>query len=260
MTLSTRTAALIGPGRLAWSLIPALQAADIRIHALIGRREEQLGPFSHAYPDLPTATDFAAIPPNTDWIFLTVGDQAIASVASDLAGKIGKETWVFHTSGSTPLQHLAPLGPQVGVFYPLQIFTFDQVVPFEQVPLFLELPDRHPLWTLAHRLSPQVHPMDSATRLRLHMGAVWVVNFTNYLFRVGLSNLPGAIPFEVYRPLIHAHLEKAFAFGPEQTQTGPAIRGDDLTIKQHLEMLQAKPDWQSLYRTLSQAINPDLKV
>jgi hypothetical protein len=37
------------------------------------------------------------------------------------------------------------------------------------------------------------------------------------------------------------------------------MRGDLDTVKRHLTLLQNNPDWQDIYRIMSENINPSLK-
>ncbi len=41
---------------------------------------------------------------------------------------------------------------------------------------------------------------------------------------------------------------------PSQLQTGPAIRGDEKIMQQHLNYLAAKPELAELYKKLSERI------
>jgi predicted short-subunit dehydrogenase-like oxidoreductase (DUF2520 family) len=56
------------------------------------------------------------------------------------------------------------------------------------------------------------------------------------------------------RPLILETAEKVQQQFPADAQTGPAIRGDQKTILNHLQMLKNEPELEQLYRLLSQGI------
>lgn len=256
-------AAVIGGGRLAWSLVPQLQAAGIEVVQLIGRADEGGQPSArvralaqrYAIPVLSTGVE--SLIQEVSWIWLAVSDQAIAAVAEALPQ--GQAT-VIHASGSVGIEALQSCGPRVGVIYPLQIFTPATPTPFDSLPLFVEgtAQTRKRLLDLAGRLSPQVHELDSAGRLRLHLGAVWMCNFPNYLYQVAQALLPAqpGLDLSVYAPLVRAHIDKVFREHPEHTQTGPAVRGDHNTLAQHLDLLRPHPEWAALYQTLSLLINP----
>jgi predicted short-subunit dehydrogenase-like oxidoreductase (DUF2520 family) len=106
---------------------------------------------------------------------------------------------------------------------------------------------------LAESISSSVQVLDSSQRLKLHLGAVLVSNFPNYLYRLAAELVPEA-GIAAYESLIRGHIEKVFALGPQNTQTGPAIRGDLNTLYQHLEILQDDPKRREMYWLLSELI------
>ena len=55
-------------------------------------------------------------------------------------------------------------------------------------------------------------------------------------------------------PLIKENVAKLHTLPPVKTQTGPAARGDQNVIARHLEHLAAHPQWQELYRTMTELI------
>jgi predicted short-subunit dehydrogenase-like oxidoreductase (DUF2520 family) len=58
-------------------------------------------------------------------------------------------------------------------------------------------------------------------------------------------------------PLARTTLENAAALGPQAALTGPVVRGDVATIRQHLEALQSlAPELLSLYIALTKASLP----
>jgi hypothetical protein len=52
--------------------------------------------------------------------------------------------------------------------------------------------------------------------------------------------------------LIQETSEKIKTLSPEKAQTGPAIRHDDKTIENHLELLEKKQ--QTIYKLITQSI------
>ena len=60
--------------------------------------------------------------------------------------------------------------------------------------------------------------------------------------------------FDLIRSLIAETAAKVQAHLPAEVQTGPAIRKDEITIQKHLELLKDQPQFQEIYRLLSQSI------
>lgn len=260
-----RRVAIIGAGRLAWSLIPNLQKAGIEVSQLISRDVHKLKTYQDAYSLSSVSTRFSDIKHDIDLLLLTVNDGAISSVAKHLAThSLPRDLIVAHTSGSIGLDQLSPLQTHTGVFYPLQIFTPHSITKLDHTPFFIEGKGdvgEH-LTALATKLSSKVFAMTSKERLKLHMGAVMACNFSNLLYKIAQDQLPShlALDLSVYEPLLRMTLEKALEEGPENTQTGPAVRGDVDTIKAHMRLLETRPEWLEMYRQLSSLINPDLPL
>jgi predicted short-subunit dehydrogenase-like oxidoreductase (DUF2520 family) len=89
----------------------------------------------------------------------------------------------------------------------------------------------------------------------LHLAAVFVNNFTNHMLRTGkeIASMAG-FSFEVLEPLVNETISKALDIGPENSQTGPAVRNDLNTIEKHLDLLSFSPEMQDMYREITRSI------
>ena len=191
-------------------------------------------------------------------VILAIADDAIQSVAS-IVRKHYPEALLVHTAGSQSLDLLGE-GP-TGLFYPLDSFGYDGDHNLSETPLFVEAnveADLKRLEVLAKRISQVVIRSSYDDRRYLHLAAVWVNNFTNALMVKAMDILEKEdIPREALFKLIQSTALKAITKGPENSQTGPAIRGDISTLKAHLKLMQ-KED-QDLYSLLSRLINPEIE-
>ena len=127
--------------------------------------------------------------PETDLFVISVKDDAIESIAKQLAPY---QKLVVHTSGATDMELIARYNPLAGVFYPLQTFSKTKEVDFRQVPLCIEgsAPEiTSELKLLAHTVSNSVSLVNSAQRKLLHLSAVFACNFPNYLYGIAQSLL-----------------------------------------------------------------------
>lgn len=252
--------AILGTGRLAWNLVPALMKAGYDL-TVLGRQAQPLADFASKYSVATQQWD-GATPIHADVVLLAVSDGAIVSVAETLSPWIPSNALVAHTSGSMPMSELSAVGGRIGVLYPMQIFTKDALTDFARIPVFVEAAqpaDVEILMQIGLAISSRVQQLSSADRLKLHLGAVLVCNFTNYLYRLA-DELVADVSIADYEILIREHIERVFSLSPQKTQTGPAIRGDVSTIEKHLALLQQYPDVQTLYRLLSLGINPQLPL
>ena len=107
---------------------------------------------------------------------------------------------------------------------------------------------------MAGSISQNVHHIDSEQRKKLHLAAVFVNNFTNYLYGVGEELcLEEGLSFDLLKPLILETAEKVRTISPKEAQTGPARRNDEKSMESHLKLLNNK-EHITLYKLLSQAI------
>ena len=145
-----------------------------------------------------------------------------------------------------------------GVFYPLQTFSTGRDVSFRDLPFLLEASDDQSaeiLKDLVSSIGGNWHFADAEHRRLLHLAAVFVSNFTNHLLTEGKEiAVRAGFSFEILKPLINETVSKAITIGPENSQTGPAVRNDKNTIETHLELLSFSPELQSLYKEVTSAI------
>ena len=62
------------------------------------------------------------------------------------------------------------------------------------------------------------------------------------------------ISFDLLKPLITETAQKAIDNDPVKAQTGPAVRNDQNVIQKHLEMLKDSPEFEKIYRFVSESI------
>ena len=86
------------------------------------------------------------------------------------------------------------------------------------------------------------------------MAAIFVNNFTNHLYTIGKDILKSKkISFDIFYSIIKETTEKIIAIGPEESQTGPAKRGDKKTIEEHKKILGNK-EYNKLYLIITRLI------
>lgn len=188
--------------------------------------------------------------PQADVAIIAVSDDAIADVSSKIT-----TSFVVHTSGSVALNDLKN-NTRKGVFYMLQTFSKDKKVDFHEVPFCLEAKnetDYKLLETLAKSIGKKIYHINSEQRKTLHVAAVFVNNFTNHMYKIGNDICQeNNVPFEILQPLMKETASKIAYLSPEKAQTGPAIRNDKKTIKNHLNLLDKKQ--QKIYKILTKSI------
>jgi len=250
---------LLGSGNVATNLAKALKANGEDVIQVYSPNLDH----AKSLADLIGAVginDLTELEQQADLYIISVKDDAIESVAKSLKHVTGL---VVHTSGTTDIGILSSQVQHAGVFYPLQTFSKDREVLFENVPLCIEANGEKQfmiLKNLAAKMSREVYELNGEKRKVLHLAAVFACNFPNHLYALANKILSrNELDFEIIRPLIAETANKVMSNLPGDVQTGPAIRADESTLNKHLSMLTDMPELQNIYQTLSNSIKLTLK-
>ena len=243
-----------GAGRVAGALCREMYFAGHKIGLIVSESEKNGRSLADSCkaswsPDL-------IFPDSNNVIIVAVPDHRLKSVLEKINCRA--ETLVAHTAGSTGIDVFPEYFKLKGVFYPLQTFSKERKVDFKDLPFLLESSDKQSdaiLKGLAESIGGKAHFTDTENRRMLHLAAVFVCNFTNHMLTAGKEVATKAgFPYEVLRPLIIETFSKALDTGPENSQTGPAIRNDLNTIEKHLELLSFSPELKRIYNEMTTSI------
>jgi len=164
---------------------------------------------------------------------------------------------VLHTAGSVPLDVLKDISVNYAVLYPVQSLrkeiNYQNNIPFlidgnteETITLVQDF---------ARTFSINVARANDAERLKLHVAAVIVSNFTNHLYALAEEFCAREqVDFKLLLPLIKETAERIETVSPSQVQTGPAARKDVFTLDKHLRLLTAHPKLKYIYLKLTDSI------
>jgi len=193
---------------------------------------------------------------DTSLIIVAVPDHKLAEVLHAI--KCPDETVVAHTAGSFGLDIFPDYLKHTGVLYPLQTFTAGREIDFGSVPFFIEASDERSsslLSSVAGSIGAGVYHSDTVHRRLLHLAAVFACNFTNHLLENSKDIAEKAgFDFDVLKPLITETFRKAVELGPENSQTGPAVRNDTVTINKHRELIADSERLLKVYEVLTESI------
>ena len=109
---------------------------------------------------------------------------------------------------------------------------------------------------LAHSISEEkVAVARGDERMKLHVAAVVVSNFTNYLYKLAQDYCKKeGIDFNSLLPLIEETAGRLRNISAFASQTGPAIRDDKETIEKHLALLNNYPELKKVYLFMTESI------
>ena len=245
---------IIGTGNAATVLGKKFKEAGHHIVQVFGRDAGAASALAYQF-DTESTNYWSVIRKNADFYLVAVADDAIGEVAKHVhvPGKL-----VAHTAASVTKDILKPMSHHYGVFYPLQSLR-KEINELPDVPLFIDASDegaRKKLEQLARSISKEkVIVAGDKERLKLHVAAVIVSNFTNHLFKLAEDYCKNeGLDFNQLIPLIEETTKRLKTISPSAAQTGPAIRHDKPTIEQHLAILEKYPRLKEIYEVMTESI------
>jgi predicted short-subunit dehydrogenase-like oxidoreductase (DUF2520 family) len=237
---------IIGSGNVATAMGRCIVAAGHTIVQVAGRKEAAVAGLAAEWGSGHTTT-WTTIDREAELYIVALTDNAIQPLGRQLAlpGKL-----VLHTAGALPVTALSEVSDHTGVLYPLQSFRGGVVPPLE-FPLLIDAvqPEDLPvIRAFAETLTSEVVQADDDVRLKLHVAAVLVNNFTNHLYALAADFCRQEdIDFSLLLPLIRETAQRVESHRPQDVQTGPALRGDEVTLQKHTKMIANYPDINKLY-------------
>jgi predicted short-subunit dehydrogenase-like oxidoreductase (DUF2520 family) len=243
-----------GAGKVAGALCLELHDKGHQIMHIVSRNEINGRTLAHQCHA--TWSDDLVFPSSSEIIIVAVPDDSLSKILGGI--KCNKSSIVAHTAGSVGLDVFPSDLKNIGVFYPLQTFSNLRKPDISEIPFFIEASDdicSETLKDLAGSMTSLVYMSDTEHRRLLHLAAVFVSNFTNFMLTTGKElSTKADVSFDLLKPLIMETINKALEMGPENTQTGPAVRYDLNTIKKHKELLSYSPDLKKMYDLISGSI------
>lgn len=246
----------VGSGNLPWHLAPELENAGHRIVEIFSQTRKNAKALQNRLynADIVSSLDFSSS--RATVFILSVSDDAIEEISQKI--DLPKNAIVIHTSGCKPITNLAYTSTEnIGVFYPLQTFTKGKRVSFDDVPILIESENNYTnkvLNKLGKSISKTVLQVSSKERMAIHIAAVFACNFTNHMFGIAEDLLKQkGMRFDLLHPLIVETINKSLNIGPKNAQTGPAVRGDLLTLDNHMEFLK-KSGYRDVYKLITKKI------
>jgi len=249
------TFTIIGTGNIAWFIGNRLVAARHFCKGVFGRNEAEVLRLSEAllcncHGDLSLARETEA-----DVCFIAVSDDAIPEVAAQLSYK---KTVLVHTAGAVEIDVLSASAPDYAVLWPVYSISAGNLPSHRNIPMAWEASspkaEKYTL-SLAHAITDTFFEAKFDQRKWLHLSAVICNNFTNHLMaiceRICIDN---KLPFSALVPVIEQTYTRFRQSSPSTVQTGPAQRGDKKTIDEQIELLSKHPQWQRVYKALTESI------
>ncbi len=244
---------IIGTGNVATVLGKLISGNGHRIVEVVGRNAAAAQTLARLF-GASANTSFSNINDSADIYIIAVVDTAIETVAKQLTLQ---HKLVVHTAGSVSIQVLGKLSGGYGVLWPLQTLR-KEMKAIPEIPIVIDASNEATYTTLlafTKSITKTVFRANDVKRIKLHLTAVLVSNFTNHLYTLAEDYChKESLEFKLLLPLIQETGNRVQTNSPKAVQTGPAVRGDNTTINNHLQLLKANPTLQKIYQLLSDSI------
>jgi predicted short-subunit dehydrogenase-like oxidoreductase (DUF2520 family) len=244
---------LIGSGNVATVFGRKSLAAGHRIIQVYNRNADhanmlatKLGTTSTSY--------ISSIERKADLMIIALRDEAVSNFVQEI-GEI--KSIAVHTAGALSINEVRGLNKSFGVLYPLQSLRKEiEILP--PLPILVDgnnAVTRKQLNDFASTFAENITEADDETRLKYHLAATIVNNFTNHLFSMAASFCKKEnIQFSVLQPLMEETVMRLRNTTPQNAQTGAAIRNDRNTIEKHQQLLENYPDILKYYNLFTEEI------
>ena len=245
--------AIIGAGRIAYSLTSALLKGGYIVDTIISRKYNSAKTLAEKFGVKKYSDDLNFIPKSSNVFFLTVPDSEIKKTAVQLSKlKVNFNNQFFiHFSGAEDTNVLVPLksrGGKTGSLHLMQTFPSKKIVNIKNVNAAIETNNETAYKFLLRLCSDlQLIPsrIDSKDKAYYHLAGVYASNFLagnlyNAQKFLSLNNIDKEKYFDILSSTIHSTLRNIKNVGPAKALSGPVDRGDIKTIRKHISSLKMK--------------------
>lgn len=193
---------IIGAGNVATVLAGMIINANHEIIQVVGRDLNHARVLAQ-HVGCPFTNDAGFVDTTADIYVAAVGDAALDHLHESFS--LGDKL-IVHTAGALSKDVLAKISVNYGVMYPLQSLRKEYAQLHQPVPLLVDGSSETAISAIANfalTISSIVAKVGDDQRLKLHLGAVIVNNFTNHLYELVAGYCESEqIDFKMLQPLI----------------------------------------------------------
>ena len=248
--MSKKRIAIIGAGKLAYSLTSALVKSGYNVTTVISRKLTSAKSLAMKLSIPHHSNSLKKIPDGVDVFFLTVPDGEIKKVADNLSRLKNdfKDCICIHFSGVEnikALKSLAKKGCATGSLHIIKPFPSKNILDIKNSPASVETEDKRAkvfLFYLCRKLKLKPHLINSNEKVFHHLAAVHSSNFLvgNLYSAFSLISSKSNLPKAILKRTTQSALDNVFKLSPAKALSGPIDRADIYTIKKHLDALDTE--------------------
>jgi predicted short-subunit dehydrogenase-like oxidoreductase (DUF2520 family) len=243
--------AIIGAGKISYSLVSALIKANHSVISVVSRSITSSEALAKKFSIKHYTSDLKNIPKAADIYFLTVPDGKLRITALQLSKlKLKFDSSVFiHLSGAEDISVLKSLvnkGGKTASLHLMQTFPSKKIVSLKNVHAAIETNDES-VYKFLFKLTGEIQlipfRIDSAAKVYYHLAGVFASNFLagnlySSMEMFSLNNIEKSRHFDILSSTINSTLENIRKAGPANALSGPIERGDIKTIRNHISSLK----------------------
>jgi predicted short-subunit dehydrogenase-like oxidoreductase (DUF2520 family) len=229
--------AVVGAGRVGCAVGRALAHHNHRLVAASVARQDSAKRVLDALGPVPLMEpQDAALAASV--VLIAVPDDVLAETARRVAGGLCEGAVVIHTSGIAGTDALAPCAPNVAAIHPAQTIP-EPTTDLAGVYFGVTSPDHMARWAawFVGELGGVPITIPEADRVLYHAALSIASNFTVAL-AADAADLLG--DRRALGPLLRQTVDNVMRLGGDEALTGPIVRGDVGTVRQHLSALDDK--------------------
>ena len=242
--------AIIGAGRVSYSLVNALVKSGFKVSLIISKSLSSAKNLATKFRIKNYSSDLNYLSYDVKIFFLAVPDSQIPSVAQKIT-KLSldyKNSIFIHLSGAEDISLLNTLkkkGAYTGSFHIMQTFPERRINNLQDSYAAIETNSKKAgnfLFTLGKKLSLHPFKISSEKKIYYHLAGVYSSNFLVanqfYAEKLFSKTNSSAIYKKIFMPITEMTLKNIKAKGILNAVSGPVERGDVETVKRHLKVLR----------------------
>jgi len=269
----SRTVSIVGPGNLGSALARNLSSAGYEVKLLVIRSRQQ-APSDTVKLARKVKAKVVALgetPLDSDLVWITVPDDAIATVVAQLAKtQAWKGVTVFHSSGALASDALSPLrekGARVASVHPGMTFVRRSMPRLEGVPFGVEgdAAAVRMARKIVGDLGGTAFSIKTQNKVLYHAFGTFasplLIALMTALEEVGkATGIKSSDLRSMAAPLLRQTLDNYLEHGAAAAFSGPLVRGDVATVRRHLLALRKVPQARDVYVSLARAAMKNLPM
>ena len=246
--------AVIGAGKIAYSLVNALVKNDYKVKLIISNNFKSAQNLAKRFSISNFSDNITNLITSTTVIFFSVPDNQIKVTADKIANlksNVGNSLFI-HLSGAENISKLNSLnkaGALTASFHIMQTFPSKRIVKIENCYASIETENKSAerfLFKLAENLKLKPFKLSSNDKIRYHLAGVFASNFlvgnifnSEKIFDIRKNNIKYN-NFNFLSPIIKSTIKNIDKLGSSRALSGPIERGDLVTVKKHINALKRR--------------------